>query len=361
MTEHIAGTESCPLNCPKTLQSLRDYQRCIDACTVPKGGDRIFVGVFRPSQLSRAYQQAVDSMAAAQLAVMAKYGERRPGPQGPAVVGRTDMNVNGSGVDPMLYAGIADALVALAWPSEVPTFEGDGATCRPRFKFGDRVTEREYEALRSVITSIEIHLARWRHDVATPPSHQDDPKAEHATEPAVNELRCEGAGWSIRFAGQRAVIKDLKGVRMLAVLVREQGKVVHISRLDESGLSNMGGDDMVDDTGIENLRASAKRLQSQLVDQQAEGDDVGAARTQAEFEHVTRSLSSALGLGTQPRKLDSEFDAARDRVGRNLCTAIDHIRSVHPLAAEHFDNAILDRYGNSPSYAPDQHVGWTVT
>jgi hypothetical protein len=360
MTTYALGSKLCPLECEVHLQSLRDYQRCIEASTLPRNGDRVIVGVLRPLQLSAAYQRAVDAMAAAQFAVIAEYGVREPRSPGSPAVEKATIDPSRSGIDPMLHAGIIDTSLALGWPPEVSTFDEAG-TRRPRFKFGDRVTELEYEALRAVITSFEIHLANWRHEAPPTPSSLGLPQAEHEIEPAVNELRGEGAAWSICFAGQRAVVKNLKGMPMLAMLVREQGKVVHVARLDTSGLANMGGDDLLDKKGIESLRSRARSLECQRADRTAEGDDAGAAQLSAEIAQVERSLRSALGLGVHPRKLGSEFDAARDRVGRNLRTAINHIRAVHPLAAEHFDSAILDRHGASPRYAPSQHVDWKLT
>ncbi|UCF45912.1 MAG: DUF2791 family P-loop domain-containing protein [Myxococcales bacterium] len=165
-----------------------------------------------------------------------------------------------------------------------------------------------------------------------------------------------GDTWLLRYGNVEFHLKDMRGVRLLAVLVAEPGREFHV--LDLSGGSKGPNEavdrgdagEVLDEEARRQYRARVSDLQEELQEAENWNDPARADRARQELEFIQQELSQAVGLGGRERKVGSAAERARVNVQRRIRDAIRRIESHHPGLAKHLDRSV--RTGLYCSYEP---------
>ena len=249
---------------------------------------------------------------------------------------------------------------------------------------GDRA--RAVELLRQArATAGEIgmgSLSRRLEAEATRVPELARPVAAAATPPAapagaglVQEgvFRRDGRGWTIAFAGTTVRVKDAKGVRFLATLLRAPGLEIHALDLvagstdgggrgtDAAALQHALGDagELLDLKARTAYKQRLDELRLALAETKAAGAADDAVRLEDEIAFLARELARAVGLGNRERRAGSAPERARLNVTRAIKAAEDTIAGLHPGLGAYLRATI--RTGTFCVYEPtrERPVAWT--
>ncbi len=167
----------------------------------------------------------------------------------------------------------------------------------------------------------------------------------------VAVLRCDGDFWMITFDERSISVRDMKGLHLLARLLREPGREFHA--LDLTSASDTGGDAgaMLDEQAVESYRRRLAEIDEDVADARAFGDDERAALAEADREFIVREISRAVGLGGRERRSGSAAERGRVSATRAIRLAIGRIAEHHATLGTHLDRTI--RTGTYCSYLPD--------
>jgi predicted ATPase len=186
----------------------------------------------------------------------------------------------------------------------------------------------------------------------------------------------EGDYWTINYAGNETRLKDIKGLRYLAQLLKVPGREVHV--LDLAAIVEGGSptirratvqDDLTSD-GLgdagEVLDASAKAaykrrlddLREELEEAQDFNDPERVARAQDEIDALVDQLAGGVGLGGRDRKAASQSEKARVNITKSVKDALKKIDENHRSLGEHLRTTI--RTGAYCAYLPDprMEISW---
>jgi hypothetical protein len=189
--------------------------------------------------------------------------------------------------------------------------------------------------------------------------------------------------WIIRYHGDAAFLKSMRGLCCLAVLLRYPGREFHVSELVASlmqapipapGVTARGrlrdvGDQLVaagfSDVGPvldAQSKAHYKRRLNDLREDLNEAEqfnDLGrAVKAQDEMHAIALHLASAVGLGGRDRKTSSEAERARSAVTKRIKKAIQKIGDAIPSLGHHLTARIRTGYFFSYNPHPDRPVEW---
>jgi len=148
---------------------------------------------------------------------------------------------------------------------------------------------------------------------------------------AALSLAREGEGWLLSHGATQLRLKDSRGLQMLAALIAQPGREIHVLELS-------GSDASLDSDAGEQLDAAAKadyrdRLESlreELEEARAFNDSGRAARLQEELDFIAGELAAGVGLGGRSRKAGSNAERARVNVQRRLKDALTRIGEQSP-------------------------------
>jgi tetratricopeptide (TPR) repeat protein len=184
-------------------------------------------------------------------------------------------------------------------------------------------------------------------------------------------FRREGEYWSIAFARDAFRLKDIKGLRYLAQLLRHPGREFHVLDLGAAGqVADAGGarphpareDDLrqdrlsgtapvLDEQAKAAYRARLRDLEEELAEATSWADPVRAARARQERQFLADELSAAVGLGGRDRVAGSPAERARVSITKAVKIALARIRAHSPALAGHLDATI--HTGTFCCYTPD--------
>ncbi len=180
-------------------------------------------------------------------------------------------------------------------------------------------------------------------------------------------FRREGEYWTIEFGREAFRVRDAKGMRHLACLLRAPGRELHALELVrlESSTSEVSpvGDPVISADGFGDagpmLDAEAKaayrmrlhELQEELAEAEAWNDPERVARLRAEADALTHELKAAVGLGGHDRSAISAAERARVSVTRAIRSALGRIGEHSATLSAHLDATI--HTGTFCSYTPD--------
>jgi hypothetical protein len=166
-------------------------------------------------------------------------------------------------------------------------------------------------------------------DSSTPASRLQQP---FAADDAPLALALEGDYWSVGSAGEQCRVRDSRGMRMLAQLVQQPGRELHVFELSGVTQPVDGGDAgaVLDREAREAYERRLRELQAELEDAESANDIGRRERLQDEYEQLTAELSRAFGLGGRERRSGSVVERARVNVRRRLTLALQHIAKACP-------------------------------
>ncbi len=219
--------------------------------------------------------------------------------------------------------------------------------------------------LQAACAILERIAAAQTTEAAAQVAGQDGANAQPA---ADGSLRREGDYWSVVFEGRTVRMRDLKGMRYLALLLAEPGREFHV--LDLVAAENPSAAPAASATAAEPSRralgdagelldAPAKNayrrrlaeIEDDIEQARALGDTERTAQADAEREFLVRELSRAVGLGGRDRRAASASERARVAVTRAIRQEIVRISGHQPELGRHLDRAI--RTGTYCAYDPD--------
>ena len=163
--------------------------------------------------------------------------------------------------------------------------------------------------------------------------------------------------WVFAFAGDVTRLRDSKGVRYLARLLRNPGRELHALDLVMSDASTR--ETAKPDREQPWLQGSDRDAYRQrLVDLQEEVDEANAyhdparaERAQQEIDALVAELTGALGLGDRDRKTAADAERARQSVTRAVKGTVLRLGEAHPALGDHLRSTV--RTGVFSSYVPD--------
>jgi tetratricopeptide (TPR) repeat protein len=215
-------------------------------------------------------------------------------------------------------------------------------------------------------------LERRERSVELPEGGAAEPSPELDVGSSV--FRREGEYWSMAYEGDVFRLKDSKGLRYIACLLRDPGREFHVidlvsasegvqpdmpsrrmpgRRHAEPGLHVPGEDagSLLDPQAKVAYRRRLAELEGVLEEAEVWGDPERAALAKEELDFLTRELAGAMGLGGRDRKAASDAEHARINVTKAIRSALTRIGKNSPALGLHLDRTI--RTGAFCSYIPD--------
>jgi uncharacterized membrane protein len=193
-------------------------------------------------------------------------------------------------------------------------------------------------------------------------------------------FRKEGEYWTVGRVGKSFRLKDTKGLRYLAHLLRHPQDEFHVLDLaggiaghredDEPGQAQSlpRGVQDLEKAGIhigslgdagemldEQAKAAYRRRLSELREELEEAKELGkverAEQAEQEIDALTRELSRAVGLGGRNRRAASASERARQNITKAIRAVVERIVENDALLGDIFSRCI--KTGTFCSYQPD--------
>ena len=172
--------------------------------------------------------------------------------------------------------------------------------------------------------------------------------------PSDAVLRREGEVWTIGFAGQTLRMRDVKGLRYLALLLAAPGTEIHVLDLvravDGAGPVPSAREPVLDAAAKEAYRRRLEDLGEDLQQARDWRDPERIAGIELEIEALTGELAQAAGLRGRDRELPSPAERARVSVTKAIRSALKAIDRGAPALGTHLAASI--HTGRFCSYAP---------
>lgn len=224
-----------------------------------------------------------------------------------------------------------------------------------------RFLGRDREAARHAALAAELHR---RSGVAVHPpplvsgATPDAPRTPPIRAgPAAAGLRLEGEVWSLTYGGRTVRLRDSKGLRDLAVLLRTPGNAVHCTELAGGVVATTAA--VLDSRAVAAYRQRLVDLEGDLAEAEAHNDTGHAGRVRAERDFLVAELAGAVGLGGRERRAGDPMERARKAVTARVRDSIARISHVHPELGRHLSNSV--RTGAFCSYLPERPVTWAIS
>ncbi len=167
------------------------------------------------------------------------------------------------------------------------------------------------------------------------------------------QLEREGEMWRIRCGSREVVVRDVRGMRLLARLVAKEGEDLHVLVLasDEGGaLSETDAGERLDAKALASYRARLGDLGEELADAERAADLGRIRGLKREKEYLEAEIAAAGGLGGRTRRVGSATERARVNVQRRLRDAIGRITEVDEVIGKSLERAV--RTGTYCCYRP---------
>jgi hypothetical protein len=173
------------------------------------------------------------------------------------------------------------------------------------------------------------------------------------------DLTREGAVWCFFYDGRAARVRDVKGVRDLALLLTRAGEELHVSELAASGAVPTSTNDVVlDERAKREYRDRIIELENEIDDAERDHDGERVARARDELDTFVAELTRAVGLGGRDRRAPDAHERARQAVRARIRWAIDRISADHPTLGRHLEASV--RTGTFCAYRPERPTTWDV-
>jgi tetratricopeptide (TPR) repeat protein len=190
------------------------------------------------------------------------------------------------------------------------------------------------------------------------------------------QLQHEGEYWTLGHRGVVARLKDAKGLRYLAELVRAPGRDFHVldlvaaeAPIEPSGagrdsatklrLTRGDAGVVLDSHAKSEYRRRIFDLRDALDEAEVAGDIGRAEKARTELAHLTQALAQAVGIGGRDRRAADVAERARLNVTRAIRTAIERIEATHPEVARHLSMRVLTGRFCRYEPRPDDVVRWS--
>jgi len=214
-----------------------------------------------------------------------------------------------------------------------------------------------------------IGMAGLESKIASLAGPAPDSTLDVATSPAGDAvLRCEGDYWTIVYAGRTVRVRDGRGVRYLAQLLRHPGQEIPATLLASGepasgGTARRDGETVVvrdlgdagpalDARAAAEYRRRIEELRAELSEAEDRQDLGHAARARAEIE----ALRDELIAMHRDRRAASHAERARLTVTKGIKVVLAKLASAHPALAGHLAGTV--KRGYLCIYRPDPPIMW---
>jgi ATP/maltotriose-dependent transcriptional regulator MalT len=177
-------------------------------------------------------------------------------------------------------------------------------------------------------------------------------KSSSPTSRSEFALQQQGDVWNISFNSVVSVVRDSKGMQMLARLVEKADQDIHVLDLSGSSKAVATGDagPALDNEARKQYKERIADLQEQL-EEARDLDDIGRVDAlQTELDFLGQELSRAFGLGGRARHTGNAAERARVNVRRRIKDAIDRIAEQDTRTGDYLRNAV--KTGSYCKYSP---------
>jgi hypothetical protein len=175
----------------------------------------------------------------------------------------------------------------------------------------------------------------------------------HTAPCAIVELNLAGEVWMLRGLGAVVLLKDSRGVRMLAQLLARPGEDLHVLDLSlDSGGAVDGGDagPGLDRVAIDAYRTRLHELYDEIATAESWNDAGRVARARHEVSLLEAEVKRAVGLGGRERRMGSAAERARVNVRRRIAATLTKVQAMNPALGRHLASAV--RTGACCCYRP---------
>ncbi len=165
-------------------------------------------------------------------------------------------------------------------------------------------------------------------------------------------LRQIGDLWEVGFRGRSATVRDSKGVRDLAVLVRRPGTDVPALELvaGTSVAAGVTAEPLLDRAALTAYRSRIAELDDELDDARGAADPARVERAADEREQLLAELRRDTRPDGSSRRLGGDAERARKAVSARIRDAIGRIEAVLPELGRHLDRSVTT--GTTCRYEP---------
>jgi len=176
--------------------------------------------------------------------------------------------------------------------------------------------------------------------------------------PVGGVFRCDGDVWTIGDDVGLTRLKDSKGLRYLAQLLRHPGRELTATELafgpDGGAMATDAGEPVLDAAARAAYQRRLRELREELDDAEASNDLGRASALRTELEYLTDELARAAGLRGRTRRTGSAAERARLNVTRAIKTAIQHITAHVPTLGRYLETTV--HTGRLCGYTPDARL-----
>jgi hypothetical protein len=158
------------------------------------------------------------------------------------------------------------------------------------------------------------------------------------------DMAREGDAWRLRFGERSFLVKDSRGMQLLARLVERPGEEVHVLALgsDEAGKSLVEGPggSVIDARTRAEYKARLIDLSGELDEAEAMADLGRVDTLRREKDQLEAEMLAAIGVGGKARSTGSASERARVNVQRRLKDAVARIGELDPAGGAYLEKAV---------------------
>lgn len=172
---------------------------------------------------------------------------------------------------------------------------------------------------------------------------------------ATVRLKQEGEYWTLSDGKALCRVQDSRGIRMLAQLMDQPGRELHVLDLSgsPSGVDGSDAGEVLDAQARDEYRRRLSELRAELSEASGFNDLGRQQRLAEEADALMSELSRGFGLGGRARRSGSAVERARINVRRRITLALRRIRAASPELGDHLDRCV--RTGIYCVYMPAPH------
>ncbi len=227
-----------------------------------------------------------------------------------------------------------------------------------RAAHGEPTIELELRARASALAR-ELGMTQFLERIERAPTSIAEANEEERSTPAFRLAR-EGEMWCVTTAAGAFRLRDSRGLRMLAHLVSEPDREVHVLLLagegEDAGHAGDLGDagEILDATAVRAYKGRLEDLRERIEEADAHGDSPRARKLRDELDFLVRELAGGVGLRGRRRKAAAAAERARVNVQRRLRDAIRRIGEHAPTLGEYLGWTV--RTGTFCAYRPARNT-----
>jgi hypothetical protein len=153
----------------------------------------------------------------------------------------------------------------------------------------------------------------------------------------------DGDAWLVAYGDRSVVVRDSRGMQLLAQLVAHADQELHVLQLATSTDQPFDVGDagpQLDAPALAAYRARLLDLRDELADAEQCHDLARTERAREEIEAITGELARAVGLGGRSRRAADASERARTAVQKRLRDAIRKLRDELPELGLHLEHTI---------------------